>query len=421
MSGSGSTYFGKQGAAMVLISPVQTNFMVASLYLLAHQKHNAPDMGYKNKVGFFVFALASIVYQSPSAVDAQTDKHSNSMDFASIVTMLILIWSSSHQLNNCLRDGVPRFVELPSELQDEVVRNCTPSDQLAFARTSKDCHQQTIPLLYHQVDCSVHNRPGLFPGRHCKLVSADNPLLDDNDLRLACEHRQQLFLAALNSNDTYGHQRGTYLVRVQLLPNVKFLDFASLAFKRQCLAPPSLFPCVTHLRLLGQMTFAVVRAFTDFTDPAQLISLEFDNLQDFGQLNENEKLPALADLAKIRESKDKEGNSIVRHPGVMRGHLQHLEGKCSNLRSLCLRSVGNDRQLDSRWSPTIDAARYKEWATFIISVSPTLENLVIEQGVEVDDTDVLHCRPQPVQVGRPMDSGSLNTFCLFCNKGIGLL
>lgn len=195
----------------------------------------------------------------------------------------------------------------------------------------------------------------------------------------------------------------------KLLPNVKYLDFASLASQREHIVPPPLFPRVTHLRLLGQMSWNFLRAFTSALNPSQLISLEFDNLQDFGQMSEGEDLDWSTDLSKLRECEDTEGNPIVRHPGAMRGHLRLLAGKCSGLKSLCLRSVGNDDDRVGRWSPTLDTERYNEWALFIKSVQPTLENLTIEQGLEFDNKSTLHCRPQPLQVGRPMDARFTST------------
>ncbi|KAE8445145.1 hypothetical protein EG329_013747 [Mollisiaceae sp. DMI_Dod_QoI] len=316
-----------------------------------------------------------------------------------------------------------QFTILPLELQEEILKKCTPNEQLDFARTSKRSHNLIIPLLYRNLDFSVHNRPGLFRGQYCTLVHADNPLMDEDTMREECVHKQQLFFNVLRLHPDYGG----HVVRLswthfssldwesrqvsevptwnafRLLPNVKYLDFASLAIQRECVAPPLLFPRVTHLRILGQMSFAFVRAFTDSLDPAQLILLEFDNLQDFGQLREGEDLEILTDLAMLPESNDSEGNSIIRHPGSMRGHLRRLEGKCPSMKYLYLRSVGNDWTMDRQWSSAIDAARYKEWASFIDSVRPTLEVLVIEHGLEVESANILHCRPAPVQVGRPMD------------------
>lgn len=201
-----------------------------------------------------------------------------------------------------------------------------------------------------------------------------------------------------------------------LLSNVRYLDFASLANHRERVPPPLLFPNVTHLRLSGQMSWALVRAFIDSLDPTRLISLECNNLQDFGQLCDGEDLDVLeevlqlnrrVDLTTFPESKDIDDatGSEFRHPGAMRGHLQRLEGKCSNLQHLCLRSVGQDDPRDDRWSPSIDAARYEEWASFIHSVRPALHTLTIEQGLEVKDIDTSALCPRlsPLQIGRLMD------------------
>lgn len=332
------------------------------------------------------------------------------------------------------------FSKLPSELRDEVLRNCATGDQLAYgephvavenalltliARTCKSAHEESIPIIYSHVDISLHNDSGLFPDAHFSQVLADSPHRFDFETQEKCDERQQMFFDAIKRHPNYGRyvfklvwtfishweaedeERQTTEAPMwetfKILHNVRHLDFGSLACIRERIAPPSLlFPRVTHLRLSGQMTFALVRAFIDALDPRQLISLECDNLQDFGQDQDGQDLDRSSDLSCLLESRDSLGNGI-RHPGVMRGHLQRLEGKCSNLCHLSLRSVGQDNERDCKWSPALDIARYGEWASFIQSVQSTLETLVIEQGLEIENTNIYTCRTPPSQIGKPMD------------------
>lgn len=145
-------------------------------------------------------------------------------------------------------------------------------------------------------------------------------------------------------------------IALQLLQTVNYLDFGVLMFYREAVPPP-LFP--QHIRLLGEMPWAFVRAILLSSDPANFVSLDPDNLQDGGEFHGGD-FGNSADLSLTPELEDDEGNPVVRHPGTMRGHLRRLEGKCRNLRRLSLRSVGNDDYRDAKWSPVIDEARYQE-------------------------------------------------------------
>jgi hypothetical protein len=256
-------------------------------------------------------------------------------------------------------------------------------------------------------------------------VLADDPHRSDYDAQDQCEERQQIFFDSIHRNPRYGkyvHQlTWTCFSRrdeeneerqiseepmwdtFKALCNVKHLDFASLASYRERIAPPPLlFPRVTHLRLSGQMSFAIVLAFINSLNPTQLKSLECNNLQDFGSDEVDEGLGPASHPASLLESKDSSGNEI-RYPGLMSGHLQRLTGRCSSLRHLILRSVGQDAAVDTRWSSALDAARYDEWALFVDSVRSTLESLTIDQGMETEEKEILRYRSQALQIGRPMD------------------
>lgn len=152
------------------------------------------------------------------------------------------------------------------------------------------------------------------------------------------------------------------------------------------------------------MSYAFVRAALLSSNPENWISLDVENLQDYGQFHDND-IYNMGDLSLIPEVDDDQGNPIVRHPGPMRGHLRRLEGRCGNLRRLILRSVGQDEEDNARWSPSIDEARYQEWASFILSTCLTLQCLTIEQGLEPTATNIADCRGRwgPFQYGLPME------------------
>ncbi|KAK0128298.1 hypothetical protein ONS95_000273 [Cadophora gregata] len=319
-----------------------------------------------------------------------------------------------------------KYLRLAPELQEQVMRSCEASELLALACSCKILNEIAIDALYYLVDISTHNLVGLFPTSYDTLALAENPdphllILDDVE---KCLKRQELFIRSMELRPDYGaHVKKftwTYFSRcdpsndqpvsdqptwvaLERLTAVKHLDFASMAFQRELDPPPSLFPAAEHIRLTGQMSFAFVRAMLGPKQAEHLVSLELNNLQDLGQFREGENFELSADLSLIPESEDKDGNSVVRHPGNMRTHLKSIEGRCPRLKYLSLRSVGNDDNSDRRWSPAHDEARYQEWASFILSIRFTLERLTIEQGLEPTQTGIGRCLMQPVQYGRPMD------------------
>lgn len=117
----------------------------------------------------------------------------------------------------------------------------------------------------------------------------------------------------------------------QTLCRVKSLDFHSTSWEREQVTP-LLFLSTTSIRLGVQISFPLLMSFLRI-DPAQMVSLEFDSLQDLGQLRDRTDLPADVDLAVTSESSEPNG---TRHSGCMRGHLRRLEGRCSNLQHLTL-------------------------------------------------------------------------------------
>ncbi|KAH7348386.1 hypothetical protein BKA65DRAFT_259758 [Rhexocercosporidium sp. MPI-PUGE-AT-0058] len=320
--------------------------------------------------------------------------------------------------------SVPQFMNLVPELQEQIAHNCQACDLLALAQTCSSLHGSAMRALYYHVDISTHNIAGIFPARSM-FALAENPIAELPDEIDRCISRQRMFIRSMRIHPEYGARvtrltwtyfslcsptndkpisdRPTWRA-FECLTSVKYVDFASMAFQRERNPPPPLFPAAEHVRLAGPMSFAFVRAILLSGQPERFVSLDLDNVLDLGQYKEGRDFAGTADLSLIPESVDSYGNSITRHPGNMRGHLRHLEGRCPRLKYLCLRSVGNDEDGDDRWAPALDEARYDEWASFITSVRASLVHLVIEQGLEPNQTGMSYCRrPIPVQYGRPMD------------------
>ncbi|KAH9204341.1 hypothetical protein DL95DRAFT_496954 [Leptodontidium sp. 2 PMI_412] len=302
-----------------------------------------------------------------------------------------------------------QFMDLVPELQEQVVRNCEARELLVLAQTCSSIHGLAIRALYHHVDISTHHIAGLFQARNM-FALAENPIAELPDEIDHCIQRQRMFVRSMKLRPEYGagvtRLTWTYFSQcnpkndkpisdkpmwraLQRLTSVKYLDFASIAFQRERDPPPALFPVAEHIRLIGPMSFAFVRAILFSGQAERLVSLDLDNVLDLGQYKEGKDFKSMADLSLIPESADSDGTSVTRHPGNMRGHLQHLVGRCPRLKYFVFgalattrREIAGGRQLTMRQ--------------------------VIEQGLEPNQTGIGRCRPHPIQLGRPMDDRVLN-------------
>lgn len=191
------------------------------------------------------------------------------------------------------------------------------------------------------------------------------------------------------------------------MKNIQTLDFCSIALDREICTPPPLFASAKVIRLGGPMSFALATSILFSVEPSLITSLELNNVQDLGQLCKGKSLSSSENLSRLRETRYPNGNPKVRHPGPMRDHLRKLKGRCKALRRLVLRSVGHDHMANEMWSGPLDEARYKEWASFIDSVRPTLEIFEFEQGIPPQLKNQGGCSRcfanGPNQTIRPMD------------------
>lgn len=284
-----------------------------------------------------------------------------------------------------------------------------------------------LSRLYSHIDISCHNDLGLWPSiRPGTLVFPDNPqrLLEDETPGL--RRRQERFLQTMSVNPSFATFVHSFIwtfipwyenegeeLQADLTPtwrilasfgNVRKVDFISLAQVREDAPPSHLFSSVKFLRIGGQISHVMVTSIMSSFDPAALTSLGLDDLQDFGHVSRNKPMPLNTNLSVARETSDKNGLPILQHPGPMRGYLHLLKGKCTALKRLIMRTVGQELALDSSWSEEKDLERYKQWADFIDSVRFSLEGLEIEHGLEAEDPQAMPpCSRIPMAGIRPMD------------------
>ncbi|RFU27624.1 hypothetical protein B7463_g8701, partial [Scytalidium lignicola] len=295
------------------------------------------------------------------------------------------------------------FTKLLPELQQQVMNYCGTTELIHIASTCSALHRRAISALYHTVDISCHNEPGTFKAIGGPVPADYYDRAWGEGERAAYQKRQNRFAATIIKHPEYGiwvecliwsyfgseQARNGYDVgnnhlwaAFRLLRRLRSLDLISFAWGHERYPLPSFqFSNLEQIRIGGPMSSAFLEACIGSVDPAKLVTLDFDNLHNFGQMKEREEIDSEINLSKLDEYDDPKGKPMVRHPGPMRGYLQRLEGRCISLRRLALRSAGQDYDGDFFWSDAIDEQRYKEYASFIRSVRGTLQHLVFEQGI----------------------------------------
>ncbi|VUC25924.1 unnamed protein product [Clonostachys rosea] len=157
--------------------------------------------------------------------------------------------------------------------------------------------------------------------------------------------------------------------------------------------PDTLFPAVTHLRLVGWMSRGLVRAIVDSLDASKLVSAKFDYLQDEGALPNGKPIPQ--DLVwKTRESRypddiyNDEGISDELWNRQERGEVAIFPGPMwLPLRLLRSRTMSSITHLQVSLSPFSDLAdlrnditTFLETAAFVRSSKDTLKSISITLG-----------------------------------------
>ena len=197
------------------------------------------------------------------------------------------------------------------------------------------------------------------------------------------------------------------------MPNVLSVDVAHVdpCLNLYLLGPPpeTLFPLATSVRLVGRLDYTFAISILRALDPARLVSLCLDNVQDEGQMNSKERYKMRYDISTAEqiETREPDGERGWVVEGGMRGLLTPLTGHCIALRELVLRKAGQERKPDNDWHEKADEEVYEEWALFIKSRAPTLRKLegLGYWGEGRQEPPFTSCRASgpPWQPERPMD------------------
>ncbi|KAI9670053.1 MAG: hypothetical protein M1817_004533 [Caeruleum heppii] len=290
----------------------------------------------------------------------------------------------------------PRLFALAPELQGEVLQYCRPKDLLAMCMVSRSIKAVVLPLLYRTVDLSVHNIPGETFVDQGFSVKADYPERHRIEHDAVIFRKQERFAITLIKHPEYGS-----FVRSLTWTFLDAPCSENLAREREVWEDQAAWRALETLNRVYKIDIAILHS----VDASRLDSLELDNVVDFGQVGEGKLIPSNGYLKDYPESFHANGRPRIKHPGPMRGHLRALEQRCTALRHLCLRSVGQHSYTEADWYAPNDEERYCEWASFLRAVQPTLETFIFEQGCEASSLVVSRCqtRLSPPQSERPMD------------------
>ncbi|TGO29948.1 hypothetical protein BPAE_0009g00440 [Botrytis paeoniae] len=311
-------------------------------------------------------------------------------------------------------------------------------------------YERTVPILYRHVNLSSHRTTSddlidlrgfsYRSPQHKDKVRRQNAFID-TILRLPtlgnfvssitwtiyprqCSHEEQFF------DHTKLWEAWKLLIRVRRLDiyslAADWRDFVYLPaqpvyqdyFGPSAIIPPSVFPEATVIRIGGLMPYNYFRACV--STPSIVASLEMENLQ--GLLQPRDGCPLFVHVVvfqdidrdfwihhtKYEETEDENGIPVLRHCGLMRGHLQPLLGKFVQLKHLKVSTVGRELVQDVRWSEAREEKRYSEMANFIKSVAPTLITFDFEQGVGLEPLKLWQIEARDIrsllrQSRRPMD------------------
>lgn len=275
--------------------------------------------------------------------------------------------------------AIGTFSALPPEIHVNIATYCEINDLTNLCLTSKLVNQICLRVLYRDVDFE-HIRQGSSertPRDYSRVAQMF-------DARLK---RQQQFIRALLSHPEHGRHvrslRGRFTASLdshgkdkiseeklwramRSLTNIQKVDvgFPS-SFIIHTTTPAEqiangLFHSATSVRLVGIMQYHLARSILNAVNPAALKHLCLDTVREH-QFGEH-RMP--------------DGRIIA--SGAASGLLTSLTGRCTALRTLELRRIGQTRD-GYGWDTVAEEASYIEWACFIRSVKSTVQRFTFEQ------------------------------------------
>ncbi|MCJ1470789.1 hypothetical protein MMC07_009436 [Pseudocyphellaria aurata] len=278
------------------------------------------------------------------------------------------------------------FASLPPEILVIIAGLCKGNDLLNLCKTSKLVNETCSHLIFRSVDLRLDR---LLLGHH-----------DFRQIFNVQRNSQQQFLHALLRHPANGmhvrvlkakiapHLDPCYSKGDDNIPEVEFWRALQSLTRVQCVdwdyfvnpntqpttpIPNALFQSATSVRLVGQVHYGLVKSILNSLNPATLKHLCLIMVEDFTHLND--RVSTSGD-----GSEDEQKSALFASSGL----LTNLKGRCTALRNLVLRRVGqsprSQRKVCPAWRSAAEEASYFEWASFIHSVQETVEKFTFEQS-----------------------------------------
>ena len=340
---------------------------------------------------------------------------------------------------NPLAETATLLSNLPSEILFTIAEHCGRQDLLSLCLASKRTMQASIPHIYRQVDLSTHNRGAVYCSVNELGTNIPGPRRSDStrctNVPVNMVYRQLVFITTMLVRKEYrkyvrvliwtflpptGRERESCTKKqmfwnlIPYLENVRSFDLADLSeswssvFPRPSLSEGRYFPNASSVRLVGVMEPIITASILSTIDLSKLVRLELDNVQCCGKTATGNTMPpppntppsrqsVAAILPRYTELMSSDWGFVW--PGLMRGLLSPLKGRCTGLKSLTLRKVGDRYPRESevvRWMN--ECHLLFEWASFIRSVSGTLEEFMFDQGPRDENQARGNIRVNPVRL-----------------------
>ena len=329
-----------------------------------------------------------------------------------------------------------------SDLSDDVLfiiaEHCDRRGLLRFCRLSKATMEASIPHIYRDVNLSTHHRglvlcrrydprTGFFLGG-TQEEHSDSVRCIDRPVTMI--PRQQRFVKTMKKRTEYrkyvqvvtwtflpsrdnrrGHStdvgKNAFWSTMRFLDNIRGFDLADLSerwgieFPRSSVCPGQYFANCSSLSLLGVMESPLPASILSTVDPAKLVSLTLDNVQCCGKTPFGTVFgPPPMVYAELQRY-------LVRWlcddprfvwPGPRLGLTKPLIGRCTGLKSLTLRKVGDRNSRESEMIRSFyDMQVLIEWSSFVESVCRTLEEFRFEHGPRQEPQINPNLRVHPVR------------------------
>ncbi|KAM0803332.1 hypothetical protein BDR22DRAFT_819045 [Usnea florida] len=346
---------------------------------------------------------------------------------------------------NPLTETATLLSNLPLDILFTIAEHCGRQDLLRFCLASQRTMQASIPHIYRQVDLSTHNRgvvvcprkelgnelgkSTLGPRRvrsdsiRCTNVPVNmvlrqwvfiKTMLNRKEYRKYVQVLIWTFLPPTGGGRDFCAEKQIVWDLMRRLENVRSFDLADLSetWSSESPQPSTLegryFPNASSIRLVGVMEPVITSSILSTIDPSRLVSLELDNVQCCGKTAIGVAMPSTPNMPpsshnvaaiQPRYKEWMSSDSGIVWPGLMGGLLSPLKGRCTGLKSLTLRKVGDRYLRESdvvRWMN--ECHLLHEWASFIGSVSGTLEEFMFDQGPRNEKLCREYVRVNPVRL-----------------------